>query len=251
MSGSTSLGDDIEAHVCGALAPRIAALVEGQIFPAWGGVHTGVRDGLSDPVGSIGRAKAAPAATLRAQAQRIDAMAEASLSGLSSASAPRAAYLLAQTLRQFLAADGEAGFPRAVDVEGVVIDPVRDFESHAWLLRAVAKVHALTGSEETLLVADLILDFMDAEFGHAVAGYRPDSTGGRLGGQRGHLRLLEGLLTLHGAGGRARDFKRASALVELFRFHMIDRAAGAVGEYFDRDWRVVLCLWQKLDRTGP
>jgi mannose/cellobiose epimerase-like protein (N-acyl-D-glucosamine 2-epimerase family) len=220
-------------------SPRIATLVTQTIIPAWASAFDGSGCRLVDPVGSLRDPRAAPVATLRTQAQRIDAVAECALAGLGGANAPRAAHLLALGLQQFLGADGEPGFPRAVDSEGAVVDSARDFESHAWLLRSVAKVYALTGAPETLLVADLILDFLDSHLAHAVAGYRPDGSGGRLGGQRGHLRLLEGILILHRHGGRRQDFDRACALTELFRYHLLDRAAGMVPEYFDRDWRAV------------
>ena len=220
-------------------SPCIATLVKQTIIPAWASTFDGSGSRLVDPVGSLRAARTAPLATLRTQAQRIDAVAQCALAGLGGANAPRAAHLLALALQQFLGADGEPGFPRAVDCEGAVVDPARDFESHAWLLRAVAKVYALTRAPETLLVADLILDFLDAHLAHGVAGYRPDGSGGRLGGQRGHLRLLEGILILHRHGGRRQDFDRACALTELFRYHLLDRAAGMVPEYFDRDWRAV------------
>ena len=222
-----------------AVSPRIATLVTETIIPAWASAFDGSGCRLADPVGSLRGPRSAPVATLRTQAQRIDAVAECALAGLGGANAPRAAHLLAQALQQFLGADGEPGFPRAVDSEGAVVDSARDFESHAWLLRSVAKVYALTKAPETLLVADLILDFLDSHLAHGVAGYRPDGSGGRLGGQRGHLRLLEGILILHRHGGRRQDFDRACALTELFRYHLLDRAAGMVPEYFDRDWRAV------------
>ncbi len=220
-------------------APSISRIVEAGVLPAWTRANEAFALGLTDPIGAIRPGRMTPVATLRAQAQRIDATAETALCGLGGATAPRAALLLARTLQQFLAADGEAGFPRAVDIDGVVADPVRDFDSHAWLLRAVAKVYALTGAPETLLVADLILDFLDSSLAHGVAGYRADGSGGRLLGQRGHLRLLEGVLILHRFSRRRADFARAEGLVELFRYHFLDRSAGAVSEYFDMDWRAV------------
>ena len=220
-------------------SPRISERIIDAIIPAWATAFDASSCLLVDPVGAIAGANAAPVATLRAQSQRIDAIAEAALAGLAGVNAARAAHLLARTLRLFLGADGEPGFPRAVNAEGAVVDAARDFESHAWLLRAVAKVYALTGAPETLLVADLVLEYLDINLAHGIAGYRPDGIGGRLGGQRGHLRLLEGVLTLHRHGGRQKDFARACALVELFRYHLLDRAVGMVPEHFDRDWRAV------------
>jgi len=223
----------------GDCSPRIGAVIADAIIPAWATAFDVSSCRLVDPVGAIAGRHTAPVATLRAQSQRIDAIAEAAMAGLGGANASRAAHLLARTLRLFLGSDGEPGFPRAVNADGAVVDPARDFESHAWLLRAVAKVYALTGAPETLLVADLVLEYLDINLAHGIAGYRPDGLGGRLGGQRGHLRLLEGVLTLHRHGGRQKDFARACALVELFRYHLLDRAAGMVPEYFDRDWRAV------------
>jgi len=219
-------------------APIIKVCIEQEILPAWRGADA-IAGRLVDPVGAMTDGRAAPVASLRVQAQRIDALATAGLFSNAAADLRRATALLAAVLDQFLSADGEPGFPRAIDLEGDVVDPSRDFEAHAWLLRAVAKVHAMTRSSETLLVADLILEFLDAHLKRGEVGYRPDTSGGQIAGQRGHLRLLEGLLALHRATERPCDLARAQRIVELFRFHLLDRAAGGVPERFDPDWRAV------------
>src|SRR5579863_2567949 len=106
-------------------APRIAAIVSRDILPAWTAADDGPAGGAADGALMAPWRRAGSTASLRALAQFIDALAEAALSGRQPASAPRAAQLLVETLRRFLGADGGPGFPRAVDVNGLVIDATR------------------------------------------------------------------------------------------------------------------------------
>jgi mannose/cellobiose epimerase-like protein (N-acyl-D-glucosamine 2-epimerase family) len=215
------------------LAPSMATLIARDIAPGWTRANDSISGALIDPVGAMRRGARAPVATLSVQAQRIDATAEAALCGLTPASAQRAANLLQRTLQHFLNAESGSGLPSVVDCHGAVVDPTRQLESHAWLLRAVAKVHALTASDELLAVADRIFDFLDKSLLDETGFYRLDSSPSRRAGQRGHLRLLEAALTLHRRSGRPSDFRRAAQLVSLFSDRLLDRSSGGVAEYLD------------------
>ena len=214
-------------------APSMAEFIARDIAPAWTRANDSASGALIDPVGAMRRGARAPVATLSVQAQRIDATAEAALCGLAPANARRAASLLRRTLQHFLNRESGSGLPDVVDCHGAVVDATRRLESHAWLLRAIAKVHALTDSDELLAVADRIFDFLDRSLLDQTGFYRLDSSPSRRGGQRGHLRLLEAALALHRRSGRPSDFRRAAQVVSLFSDRLLDRASGGVAEYLD------------------
>ncbi len=215
------------------LAPAVAEFVTRDIAPAWTRANDSVSGALIDPVGAMRRGARAPVATLSVQSQRIDATAEEALCGLAPGHAQRSAALLQRTLQHFINPESGSGLPAAVDCHGAVVDATRNLESHAWLLRAVAKVHALTASNELLEVADRIFDFLDKSLLDPTGFYRLDNSGVRRAGQRGHLRLLEAALALHRRSGRASDFQRAERLIGLFSDRLLDRASGGVVEFLD------------------
>lgn len=220
----------VEADGGGALAKQIVET----ILPAWVGSRGGA---WRDPLCVGHRSAASGAATLRVQAQRVYLAARLERAGLLPGGAASGAFLASDALMRFLSADGGEGLVRAVAEDGRVVDPSRNFEDHAWMVSALAQVHTLTGSDDVLLIADMLLEFIESRLSTGSIGFCADDQGSTERGQAGHLRLFEALLTLQLSSGAERYLAAAGKIHEVFRYHFFDRQGGGVIESLGRDWR--------------
>jgi mannose/cellobiose epimerase-like protein (N-acyl-D-glucosamine 2-epimerase family) len=206
------------------------------VLPAWSNAAGG--DILADPAGALRSPSLGVAATLIQQSALVDASARAAAGGLGTQAPTRFASWLSHILTRFLSPDGEPGFVRAIASARPVADATRGLEDHGWALRALASVHAATGSPELPLIADLVLDFVEGAMSCRDGGYCDDSAGNPVRRQAGHARLLDALLALHQSTGASRYLDRARGIVEFALLHFIDDKSNLVLEAFDRDWRL-------------
>ena len=220
-----------------AFSPLADAIVE-RVMPTWAGLGRTDFGGPADPVGALRLPGKGPVATLRVQAQMVSARARAATAGLAMKNAPSFPAYLATLLAHFLSPDGEPGLAHRVRASGEVLDRRRTLEDHAWMLQALADSHVATGSGEILVVADLILEFIDRHLADNSTGYFEDNQGCGERRQASHARLLDAVLTLQAATGSAPYLARAASLFELFCDRLLDREGSGVGESFDRAWRV-------------
>jgi mannose/cellobiose epimerase-like protein (N-acyl-D-glucosamine 2-epimerase family) len=204
--------------------------------PTWVGVGCADFGAPCDPVGALRFPATAPFATLCVQAQIVSVRARMAAAGIGAAKASSFPSFLASLLAHFLSPDGESGLAEIVAANGKVFDARRSLDGHSWMLRALADSFVATRSRDMLLVSDLILEFLDSHLANHSIGYFEDNQGGGWRRQSSHATLLEAILTLHFATGSERYLKRAAALFELFRDHLLDRARLNIGEIFDRNW---------------
>ena len=223
----------------GESTPGLGSQIAQRIMPTWSNLGRTDFGAPADPVGALRFPAAGPIATLRIQAQIVSARAKAAGAGLATPNASSFPAYLASLLAHFLSPEGDPGLARVVAANGNVLDSRRSLEDHAWMLRALADSYFATRSRDILLVADLILEFLDRHLANDSIGYFEDNHGGGERRQAGHAHLLDAILTLHAATGSAQYLARAAALFELFRFHMLERESLNVGEAFDRNWRAV------------
>jgi mannose/cellobiose epimerase-like protein (N-acyl-D-glucosamine 2-epimerase family) len=215
----------------------LAARIQAQVLPTWSSLGRTDFGAPADPVGALRYPQHGPIATLRVQAQVISARAKAEAAGVAAANAPSFPAYLASLLSRFLSPDGDPGMARVVLSSGKVLDARRCLDDHAWMLRALADSFVATHSRDILLVADLILEFLDGHLASDSIGYFEDNEGGGGHRQASHAHLLEALLTLHAATGSAAYLRRAASLFELFRFHLLEPKSLNVSEMFDRKWQ--------------
>lgn len=221
----------------GRASPTLAEHIIDRVMPTWANLGRTDFGGPVDPVGALRFSGRRPVATLSVQAQIVSARARAAGAGLAVKDAPSFPAYLATLLAHFLSPDGEPGLAHRVRASGEVFDPRRTLEDHAWMLQALADSYVATGSRDILLVADLILEFIDRHLADGSTGYFEDNQGCGERRQASHATLLGALLTLRAATGSAPYLARAAALFELFRYRLLDREGANVGEIFDRAWR--------------
>jgi len=113
-----------------------------------------------------------------------------------------------------------------------------DIYDQAFVLFALAHAYDMEGRPpELLAAARALLARMDSLLAHPLGGYeeaRPRRLPLR---SNPHMHLLEALLAWVELGVDAPFRERAAQVLELGRRYMIDPASGAVGEFFDGDWR--------------
>jgi mannose-6-phosphate isomerase len=137
-------------------------------------------------------------------------------------------------------ADGKDGWVFSIDAEGRVADARRDLYAHAFIIYAAAWLYRLTGDAECLTTADDTLAAIDSLFAAEGGGYVSEV--GKSGDERQqnpHMHLLEAVLLLFEAGGRAQDLARADVLVQMFSDRLRSATSGTVLEQFDTQWRPV------------
>jgi mannose/cellobiose epimerase-like protein (N-acyl-D-glucosamine 2-epimerase family) len=206
--------------------------------PTWAGFGGAGFGAPADPVGALRHPEGSPLATLSVQAQMASVRANMAAAGIGASKAASFPAFLASLLKHFLSPDGEPGLADIVAADGRAFDARRSLDGHSWMLRALGDSFVATRSDDMLLVADLILEFLDSLLANQSIGYFEDNQGGGWRRQSSHATLLDALLTLNGATGSRRYLERASALFELFRDHLLDRASLNIGEAFDRNWRL-------------
>jgi mannose/cellobiose epimerase-like protein (N-acyl-D-glucosamine 2-epimerase family) len=233
MGNTRELGRQRPDHATTGLAEQILD----RVMPTWSSLGSTDFGAPIDPVNALRLPGSGPIATLRVQAQIVSARARAAGAGLARRKASSFPAYLACLLAYFLSPDGDSGLARVVAADGRVLDDRRSLEDHAWMLRALADTYVATESRDILMIADMILEFLDRHLANDSVGYFEDNQGGGARRQASHAHLLDAILTLHAATGSVQYLKRASALFELFRFHLVDRATLNVGETFDRNWR--------------
>lgn len=174
------------------------------------------------------------------QARQVYVYAHAALLGWHPAAARLAETALATLLRDHVT-DGadEASVRFSIDpVTGAPVSELRDAYTHAFLLFALAWMHALTGEARLLALADRLIAFVDR---HLTC---PDHQGlfdahpvtDRAKRQNPVMHLLEAYLFLARTAPDRGYLDRATALVGLFRRRFFQEPDGLLLEHFAGDW---------------
>lgn len=94
----------------------------------------------------------------------------------------------------------EIGFVHRVDVDGQIVDPMRDLYDHAFYILAASSLYSLTHDRKYLADAEALLDWINATLSHPLGGWREtdqvDNSAARR--QNPHMHLFEASLFLHG-----------------------------------------------------
>ena len=167
---------------------------------------------------------------LRVAARQVFVFAEAHRMGV-----PRAAEAVELGIEFLLRAGrGEdGGFAGRFDLEGRVIDPVRDLYDHAFVLLAFASAAGVLPREAMRRHALELLGYLDARFAHPLGGYVESLPPALPRRQNPHMHLLEACLAAAEATGEEVFLRRADTLAGLMLDRMLDAATGSQPEYFD------------------
>ena len=207
-------------------------------LPLWSGVGFDSQRGLfHERMDFDRRPIALPATRLMVQARQIATFSRASLKGWHKGADEAVVTCLANVERLYHRADGHPGWVFSSAPDGTPASRVRDLSAHAFIIYALAWSHRLTGDPHAIRLADETLAEIDVVLaaphgGHLDAAPSTDTTRR----QNPHMHLLEAVLALYEATGRARDFARAEALVALASERFIDPESGALLEDFSPDW---------------
>jgi mannose-6-phosphate isomerase len=119
-------------------------------------------------------------------------------------------------------------------------DDAIDLYDQAFVVFALAQAYAAEGRPRELLqIAIRLLTRLDALLAHPLGGYEEANPRKLPLRSNPHMHLLEALLAWVSVGVDEPFRERAQRIVDLATARMIDPATGAVGEYYDGDWRAM------------
>ena len=138
---------------------------------------------------------------------------------------------------RYHAVDGSPGWVFAVDPDGAVCDPRRDFYAHAFALFGLAWAYKLAPEPRFLSTALTTLRVLDQHFASPTGGYHsvlPADAGRRE--QNPHMHLFEAMLAWFEATGHAMFLARAGELHGMMAGRFFQSQSGILAEYFDGSW---------------
>jgi len=173
------------------------------------------------------------------QARQIYVYAQAAMLGWHPEGAALAESAMAALRRDYLEmSNGRASVVFSVHpASGAPVSRVRDAYTHAFVLFALAQLHAMNGDAELLTLADMIIAYVDEELTDAVHGGVFDASP-RTGAKRQnpHMHLLEAYLALDTAAPGRGYIERAHRLVQLFHDRLAHLEHEILLEHFADDW---------------
>lgn len=204
-------------------------------LPVWWQVGADPAGGFYERIALDGTPVLAPR-RLRVQTRQVYAYVEGGRLGWPGPWREAAAHGLAFFLSHYRRPDGL--FRCLVAPDGAPLDETADLYDQAFVLFALAEAYrAGLGGAELLAQARGLVSELEAQRAHPLAGFeeaRPRVLPLR---SNPHMHLLEAQLAWV-AAGVAEPFERvARSIVALAATRFLDPATGAVGEYFDGDWR--------------
>lgn len=121
---------------------------------------------------------------------------------------------------------------------GTPLDETADLYDQAFVLFALAHAHSAgIGGADVLSDGRSLLAALKAQQSHPVGGFEEASSRVLPLRSNPHMHLLESQLAWMAAGVREPFEAMAREIVELALNHLLDHETGAIGEYYDGDWR--------------
>lgn len=131
-------------------------------------------------------------------------------------------------------------YRKSVRADGTPDDDGFDLYDQAFVLLGLERAFTAFNREQRYRdAADALLAQLTSRLRHPIAGFQEDAPPRLPLRSNPHMHLLEALLAWVEAG--ADDLYRdlSGEIVDLATQRMIDPATGAIGEYFDADWRAM------------
>lgn len=173
------------------------------------------------------------------QARQIYVYAQAAALGWSADGGAFAEAAMAALIRDYVEeTDGVASVAFSIDpATRAIVSPVRDSYTHAFVLFAIARLHALNRDPALIALAERITAYIDRHLWDATHGGVRDAlpftaTGKR---QNPQMHLLEAYLELDATAPGHGFAERSAGLVALFDTRLFG-PHGALIEHFGEDW---------------
>ena len=141
-------------------------------------------------------------------------------------------YLLAKAKSP----DGRPGFAHTLTPDGAVLDPRRDTYDHAFVLLALASVHALDRDAQVRAEIDGLLSYLDIDLRSPHGGFLEGSPASLPRRQNPQMHLFEAMIATFDATHEAVFQNRAGDFFALFLANIYDKQKHVLGEYFEDDW---------------
>jgi mannose-6-phosphate isomerase len=133
---------------------------------------------------------------------------------------------------------GDGGTRHALSASGEGEDERRDLYDLACVLMALAECARALQRADLLQAAEDLLDWCERNWAHPAGGYAEgEITEAGVRRQNPHMHMLEALLVLYHASGKAAHLARARDVATLLVDKMLEPSHGALLEYFDESWR--------------
>lgn len=147
--------------------------------------------------------------------------------------------LVAQTIGTIItrAKRDDGLFVHRLDRNTEILDGRADLYDQAFILFALGTVGGALGDESLFDEAEALLDRIESLWSHPEGGFHEgEIVDLSVRRQNPHMHLLEAFGALHMASGRQRFDDAAQMIARLCQEKFIDRASGALLEYFVEDW---------------
>ena len=204
-------------------------------LPLWWTVGADPAGGFHEKIALDGSPVAA-SRRLRVQARQAYAYMEGGRLGWDGPWREAARHGLDFLLAHYRRSDGL--FRTLVAPDGRPLDETADLYDQAFVLFALAQAHtAGLGGDELIAAARELVTQLQAERGHPAGGFEEASPRVLPLRSNPHMHLLEANLAWVAAGVAEPFADVARGIVALAATRLIDPETGAIGEYYDGDWR--------------
>ncbi|MFG1230502.1 AGE family epimerase/isomerase [Xanthobacter wiegelii] len=204
-------------------------------LPLWWRVGSDPEGGFHEKIALSGEAVPAPR-RLRVQARQVYVYVEAGRLGWPGPWREAAAHGLDFLLTCYRRPDGL--FRMLVAADGTPLDDRADLYDQAFALFALAQAHrAGLGGGDLVGAAHALMDRLMSDLRHPLAGFEEALPRTLPLRSNPHMHMLEANFAWIAAGIADPFADVAREIVDLAANRLIDPATGAIGEYFDGDWR--------------
>ena len=206
-------------------------------LPLWsseGWDHTS--GGFVDRLDPDGRADIAAPRRVFVQARQIYCYAKAAQMGWYPDGHAIALKGLEHLLAKAKAPDGRPGFVHKLKPDGSVLDPLRDSYDHAFVLLALASVHALDRDAQIRAEIDALCHFVDTQLRSPHGGVHEGLPVSLPRRQNPQMHLFESMIAAFDATHDLVFQTRAGDFFALFLANLYDKQRQVLGEYFEEDF---------------
>jgi mannose/cellobiose epimerase-like protein (N-acyl-D-glucosamine 2-epimerase family) len=132
--------------------------------------------------------------------------------------------------------DGRPGFVHTLVPDGAVLHPLRDSYDHAFVLLALASVHALDRDAQVRSEIDALVSFLHTQLRSPHGGFLEGWPASMPRRQNPQMHLFEAMIAAFDATHDLTFQQRAGEFFALFLANLYDKQKHVLGEYFEDDW---------------
>jgi mannose-6-phosphate isomerase len=206
-------------------------------LPLWSGEGwDAASGGFIDRLGEDGRADSMAPKRVFVQARQIYCFAKAAQLDWYPQGREVALKGLEYLLAKAKSPDGRPGYVHTLTPEGAVRDARRDTYDHAFILLALATIHALDRDAQVRAEIDTLLSFIDTGLRSPNGGLHEGLPASLPRRQNPQMHMFESMIAMFDATHENVFQNRAGDFFALFLANLYDRQTQVLGEYFEEDW---------------